>query len=117
MKTNLARLLQLLFLLLYVDASYAISQERVRHLVSELRHSTSRSEGMRVDSGCQQIHDDYPNFQRAKPKTFRAFGFVLNSSLQFAPTVSIRSFLPQTSSVNPSYHIESIPSRAPPAAE
>jgi hypothetical protein len=117
MRLNLARLFLPLFLLFYIDCSYAISQERVRLLVSEVQHSASRSDGAWVDSGCQQLHDGFSNFRQAKPRAFCALAVGRDPTREFAPPFSRRPFFPQTISFKPSYRIETVPSRAPTTAE
>ena len=113
--STLRRIFYLLFLVFYVASSYAISQERVRLIVSELQHSASHADQLQLDNGCEQVRNGFPNFQRAKPKTISILCFGLEPLLQ-QPRVSEVSFhLHPTTSFKSLYRGESVLSRAPPS--
>jgi hypothetical protein len=117
MRPDLARLLQLLFLFFYIDCSYAVSQERVRLIVSEVQHAAQRSDDMQFGDGCTRSHDGFPNFQRAKPRTFCALGLGRDPIGEIQSALSGRSFFPQIISFNSLYRTQKVPTRAPPSAQ
>jgi hypothetical protein len=87
----LRRIFYLFFIVFYFASSYAISQERVRLIVSEVQHSSQRSDDMQFDDDCKQLPNGFPNFQRAKPKTISIVWFGLDCFFD-EPRVSDRSF-------------------------
>jgi len=112
---ELKRIFLLLFLLFYVASSYAISQERVRLIVSEIQHSSGHDDGSQVDAGCKKLRNGFPNYQRAKPKTICVLYVGQNLSLQLVRHVSDRSFHPHTLSFKSLDSSKSVLSRAPPS--
>jgi hypothetical protein len=87
----LRRIFHLVFLVFYFASSCAISQERVRLIVSEIQHSAERSDDTQFDDGCKQLRNGFPNFQRAKPRTISILWIGLHCFLD-KPSVSDRSF-------------------------
>jgi hypothetical protein len=111
----LRRLAYLFFLFFYVACTYAISQERVRLIVTELHHSAAHANEQQLDTGCEQLRNGFPNFQRAKPKTISILCFGLEPLLH-QPRTSERSFhFHSTTSFKSPYRRESVLSRAPPS--
>jgi hypothetical protein len=112
----LRRIVILLFLVFYFASSYAISQERIRLIVSEVQHSTSLGGQMQVDDGSNQLPDAFPNYRQAKPKTTCVLDFGLTPQPDLPPRVSERSFdIHSTTSFASLYRGENVLSRAPPS--
>jgi hypothetical protein len=88
---KLRRVFYLFFIVFYFASSYAISQERVRLIVSEVQHSAQRTDQVQFDDGCKQLRNGFPNFRQAKPRTVCALGFGFDCSLD-EPRVCDRSF-------------------------
>ena len=109
------RILQLLFLVFYVASSYAVSQERVRQVVSELQRSSSTEDGTLLDTGHNQSVNAFPIYRQAKPKAGCDAYFGPVESVHFLPHEAERSFHAQTASLKPLRSIELLLSRAPPS--
>ncbi len=107
------RTFHLLFLVFYVASSYAISQERIRLIVSELEHSSSHDVQTQVDTGCKQLRNGFPNYQRAKPKTICSLCFGENQPVCLSE-LSEPFFQRQTDPYVLHSDRESVLSRAPP---
>jgi hypothetical protein len=103
------------FLVFYIASSYAVSQERVHLIVTEMQHSTSRDGDVQFDDGCKQLRNGYPNFQRAKPKSLPILCFG-NDPVLHQPAASNRDFhVHPTPSLESLYRGQRILSRAPPS--
>jgi hypothetical protein len=111
----LPRISQIVFLLFYVASSYAITQERTSLIVSELYHSSSRSNQFEFDSGCEQLRNGFPNFQRANPKTICALQIGRKLNVNSISPISQPAFPVQLRSLKSLYSAESILDRAPPS--
>jgi len=111
----LPRISQIVFLLFYVASSYAITQERTSLIVSELYHSSSRSNQLQFDSGCKQLRNGFPNFQRARIKTICALQIGRNLNGNSLSPISQPTFPVQLRSLKSLHSAESILDRAPPS--
>jgi hypothetical protein len=111
----LFRAFHLLLLLFYFGTSYTVSQERVRLLVSEVQHSTSRSTGAQVDSGCQHWSSSLPNFQRTKPSMICWTHCTPDQVLWLPPAISKERFVSHAFLIVSKVGTPIVPSRAPPA--
>jgi hypothetical protein len=108
------RIAQFLFLLFYVASSYATNQERIRLIVSELYHSSSRDGQSQIDADWSRLDGSFPNYREAKPKAIGALKVVRDQNLDFLPQVSHRVFHIQGHSLKSLFSIECILDRAPP---
>jgi hypothetical protein len=108
------RISQLLFLVFYVASSYAISQERVGLIVSELQRSSSKIDGTHLDAARGQSHDTFPTYRQAKPKAASDAYFGPMELVHLLPHQSERSFHAQTFPLKSLRGIELLLSRAPP---
>ena len=109
------RISQLLFLVFYVASSYAISQERVSQVVSDLQRSSSREDGAELDTDHNPSVHGFPIYRQAKPKAGCDAYFGPVESVHLLPHESDRSFHAQTSSLKSLRSIERLLSRAPPS--
>ena len=103
---------QLFFILFYVGSSYVTTQHRLTYIVHRLEHSNSRDNHSSLESCKEGIR--YTHFREAK-KTVTDFKLGADATPKFAPTVSTRQFLPQTSFYKPQFDVEARHSRAPPS--
>jgi hypothetical protein len=106
--------LQLLFILFYFGSSYAVTQERVRLIVSEVQHSRSHSGRTHFDAGCKQLNNGFPNFQRAKPKTICSLCLGRNQAACLFRISGLYRKAETTSHILDS-DLESVSPRAPPS--
>jgi len=109
------RIAKLLLLLFYVASGYAIIQERTTLLVSTLTHSCSREDETQFDARREQPDSEFPTDRQAKPKAIAFHAFGLGPFAHALPTVSERSFHPQTFSLKSQDTLASAGWRAPPA--
>jgi hypothetical protein len=109
------KIVQVLFLVFYFASSYAISQEHVRLVVSELQDSASRNAEVQIDSCSNLIAYGFPAFRQAKPKTACDTYFGPRELIHFLPHQSEWTFHTCTSSLKSLASIERLLSRAPPA--
>ena len=109
------RILRLLFLVFYVASSYAVSQERVGLIVSEVQRSSSREDGTQLDTDYSQPANAFPMYRQAKPKAGSDAYFGPVESVHFLAHESERSFHTQTSPLKSLRTIEQLLSRAPPS--
>jgi hypothetical protein len=108
------KIVQLVFLVFYLASSYAVSQERVVLVVSELQHASSRSAGVQLASCQNQITKGFPAFGQAKPKAACDAYFGPSELIHFLAHQFDRSFHTQTSPLKSLNSIERLLSRAPP---
>jgi hypothetical protein len=64
----MSQILQIFFLLFYVASSYAITQERTRLIADKVQRSTAKNQ-QELDVSLKYLHDGFPNFREAKPKS------------------------------------------------
>ena len=107
-------ILQFLFIAYYVASSYAVSQERIRFLVSELHHSACREGQPQIDTPCDHLDGGLPNYRHAKPRACAAVAIAQNQPVFSLTRTSERVVQIQTCSLKSLCVTESILSRAPP---
>lgn len=112
---RLRKIALLLFLIFYLASIYAVAQERTTLIVSGLEHSCSRDASGQMDLGCKELHDHFPNYREAKPRSIGRSGLGEDQFVLALPYVSDLSFHVQNGSLKALNIWGSSISRAPPS--